>query len=48
MKSQSKRFAVINQDGMAVIILDTKAEAEKEANQMSDYHNEKFTVQGHK
>ena len=33
MKSQSKRFAVINQDGMAVIILDTKAEAEKEANQ---------------
>jgi len=48
MKSQSKRFAVINQDGMAVIILDTKAEAEKEANQMSDYHNEKFTEQGHK
>jgi len=44
MKDSNKRFSVINQHGMALVVKNTKEEAEQEANRMSDYHSETFTV----
>lgn len=41
---QNTRYAVVNSDGLVNTVKDTKEEAEQEAKQMKDYHQQDFNV----